>query len=426
MINRRRFLIGSGAAAAALVIAQPRTHAGGYSPYFARLNSVLRAQGIDRPVLLIDMDRLDRNIDRVMQSVSTGTPSNYRVVVKSVPAPGLVDYIATRSGTASSMVFHRPFLEAITRLRPRDDILLGKPLPVAAVARFYDRPAGEFDPARQLQWLVDTPERLNQYLHLAQVRGLKLRINLEIDVGLHRGGFADPQALRPVLTTIADNPDHLTFSGFMGYDAHVSALPSLLAHVEIGRVKARYADCIELLKSQFPQLAQGPLTFNGAGSPTFRNYEQDSPLNDISVGSALLKPSHYDLPLLADFEPCAYIASPVLKRHPSTGVPTLEWLAGPMELWDANCADTLFIYGGNWLAQPESPLGVRRADIYRSSNQEGYYAAKGVKLAVDDCLFLRPTQSEAVLLQFGELLGIRGDHIERRWSVLPPEIGRGT
>jgi D-serine deaminase-like pyridoxal phosphate-dependent protein len=89
-----------------------------------------------------------------------------------------------------------------------------------------------------------------------------------------------------------------------------------------------------------------------------------------------------------------------------------------MTIWDRNTADRLFIYGGNWLADPISPAGVERAGLYASSNQEGYHAAKGVRLAVDDFLFLRPTQSEAVLLQFGDLVAIRGERIEQRWPVL--------
>jgi D-serine deaminase-like pyridoxal phosphate-dependent protein len=330
----------------------------------------------------------------------------------------LVDYIATRAGTNSGMVFHRPFIQEMARLRPQSDLLLGKPMPVAAVTTFYDRHQGQFDPSRQLQWLVDSPARLAQYLELAQGRRLRLRVNLEIDVGLHRGGFADQAALAGALATIAAHPEQLDFSGFMGYDAHIMGLPGLLASGEIPKVKTRYAAFVDTLRRQFPQLAQGPLTFNGAGSPTFRNYETDSPLNDISVGTALLKPSHYDLPILDDFEPSAFIATPVIKRGASMGVPTLEWLRGPLGLWDRNTADMLFTYGGNWLAEPVSPAGVQRAGIYASSNQEGYYAARDVQLAVDDFFFLRPTQSEAVLLQFGDLVGVRGGRIEQRWPVL--------
>jgi D-serine deaminase-like pyridoxal phosphate-dependent protein len=417
MVTRRNLLLG-GAAVAALAWARPRECRDGHSAYFASLNAILRANGIDCPVLLIDLDRLDRNIDRVVASVTRGSPRNYRVVVKSVPSPGLVDYIATRAKTDSGMVFHRPFIEDLARLRPRSDLLLGKPMPVAAAAAFYERHRGAFDPSRQLQWLIDSEARLAQYLQLAQGRGLKLRINLEIDVGLHRGGFADPTALAGALQAIASHPEALSFAGFMGYDAHVAGLPGFLAGSEIPKVKARYAAFVDTLRRRFPQLAQAPLCFNGAGSPTFRNYETDSPLNDISVGSALLKPSHYDLTSLADFEPAAFIATPILKRQPSTGVPTLEWLAGPISAWDGNRADTLFAYGGNWLAEPVSPPGAQRIGIYASSNQEGYSVARGVPLACDDFLFLRPTQSEAVLLQFGDIVGIRDDRIERYWPVL--------
>jgi D-serine deaminase-like pyridoxal phosphate-dependent protein len=417
MVSRRTLLIGA-AAAAALVWARPREFSGGHSNYFAKLNAALRRQGIDRPILLIDLDRLDRNIERLRKSLGTGTPRNYRIVAKSLPSPGLIDYIATRAATDSVMVFHRPFIEEVARRRPQADLLLGKPMPVAAAASFYEHHRGRFDPARQLQWLIDSDARLAQYLQLAQGRGLKLRVNLEIDVGLHRGGYAGPDALVAALDTIAAHPDHLDFSGFMGYDAHLMGLPGFLASGEIPRVKSRYKACIDLLHNRFPRLAQGPLTFNGAGSPSFRFYESDTTLNDISVGSALMKPSHYDLPMLSDFEPSAFIAAPVLKRHSSTGIPTLEWLAEPMTIWDRNTADRLFIYGGNWLADPISPAGVERAGLYASSNQEGYHAAKDTRLAVDDFLFLRPTQSEAVLLQFGDLVAIRGERIEQRWPVL--------
>ena len=37
------------------------------------------------------------------------------------------------------------------------DILLGKPLPVRSAQLFYQQHSGPFDPAKQLQWLIDTP-----------------------------------------------------------------------------------------------------------------------------------------------------------------------------------------------------------------------------------------------------------------------------
>ncbi len=420
MVTRRAVLLGGGAALVAGAAAtRPPDRGGPYPEYFAKLNRTLRKEGIDRPVLVIDMDRLDRNIDRVSKSVAIEPAKTYRIVVKSIPSPGLVSYVSQRADTRALMLFHRPFLQAMASLRPDADILLGKPMPVAAVATFYAAPRGPFDPSRQLQWLIDTEDRLMQYLQLAKAQGLKMRVNLELDVGLRRGGFGDPRALARPLQIIGDNPQQFEFAGFMGYDAHLMALPALLVDGELAKVKARYVACVDLLKMQFPRLAAGRMTFNGAGSPTFRYYERDAVVNDLSAGTCLMKPTHYDLPILQDFEPSAFIATPVLKRLLGANLPVLGWMGPLMRAWDPNVAQTYFGYGGNWMAQCEAPPGVTPSASYQSSNQQGYSASASVTMAVDDFLFLRPIQSEAVLLQFGDLLAVRGDQLVERWPVLP-------
>ena len=419
MVSRRSFLLGGAALATTVVIAKPDDKGGAYDEYFAQLNRTLRANAIDHPVLVIDLDRLDRNIDRVIQSAAIAPAKTYRVVVKSVPSPQLVDYIAERANSQALMCFHRPFIEAMAKLRPKADILIGKPMPVSAARHFYANHQGPFDPATQLQWLIDTEARLAQYLAMAKELGIKLRINLELDVGLRRGGFGSPEALQGVLTSISVNPEHLQFAGFMGYDAHLMGLPGFLAQRELPQVKARYAACKDYLAKQFPQLMNDQLCFNGAGSPTFRYYEGDPLINDISAGSCLMKPTHYDLPILDEYEPSAFIASPVLKRLQGGRVPALGWAAPLIRAWDPNQAQIYFAYSGNWLAETDSPAGLQPNGIYISSNQQGYNASNSVTIGIDDFIFLRPTQSEAVLLQFGDLVAVRGEQIVARWPVLP-------
>ncbi|MBA5636004.1 alanine racemase [Duganella sp. LX20W] len=419
MVTRRTFLAAGGAAAvAAAAIARPHDEGGPYPAYFAAMNRTLRAQRIDRPVLVIDMDRLDRNIARVRQSAAVAPAKTYRIVVKSLPSPALIDYVAKAAGTNAFMVFHRPFLNAMAALRPDADILLGKPMPVDAARHFYADLQGAFKPERQLQWLIDTNARLAQYQQLARELGVKMRINFELDVGLHRGGFDDHGAMTQALATIAADPQHLEFAGFMGYDAHLMGLPAFLAEREFPKVRARYQGFVDLLKASQPAMAAKPLCLNGAGSPTFRLYEGDALLNDLSAGTCLMKPSHYDLPTLAEFEPSAFIATPVLKRLAHTRLPSLEWTAPLLEGWNPNMAQTYFIYSGNWLAEPEAPPGLHPHFAYVSSNQQGLNGSAKVPLEVDDFVFLRPLQSEAVLLQFGDLLALRGDKVAARWPVL--------
>jgi D-serine deaminase-like pyridoxal phosphate-dependent protein len=411
-------MTGAGAALVAGIAARPGDSGGAYSEYFARLNRTLRRLQIGTPTLVIDLDRLDRNIERVRWSIGAPPLKRYRVVDKSLPSLPLLDYVSMKAGTNAFMSFHLPFLSALVNDRPDADVLLGKPMPIDAARRFYRDLRSGFEPARQLRWLIDSHPRLLQYQSLARGLGATLQVSLEIDVGLHRGGFAPDGSFVAALKTIAEDPEHLRFSGFMGYDAQVAELPGILADREATAVRARYESFVAVVHQHYPALLSEPVTFNGAGSMTFRNYEGQSVLNDVSAGSCLLKPAHFDLPSLEKFEPAAFIATPVLKRLTHTRLPELEWASALIESWDPNRAQTYFLYGGNWLAQFESPPGLIPVGPYTSSNQQGVSASSSVSIDVDDFVFLRPMQSEAVLLQFGDLLVLRGETLVDRWPVL--------
>lgn len=421
-MKRRSFVLGGLGAGGLLAAAwlRPADRGQPHTEYFQALNRELQDHGPMRPTLLVDLDRLDQNIDVVRQFLAR-SGKQLRLVEKSLPAPQLLRYIGERLDTQRLMSFHQPFLNQDARLFPRADILVGKPLPVRSAQLFYQQHQGEFDPAQQLQWLIDTPERLQQYAALAQGLGARLRINIELDVGLHRGGVSDMQTLRALLQLIADNPQHLLFSGFMGYDPFVGMnLPSVLGSQDqlLAKAMALYQSYVDFTRQQFPALWRDDLTLNTAGSPSYRAHEQETLSNEVALGSGLLKPSHFDLPSLAEHVPALYIATPVLKRTGPLRLPVLDetsrWIAG----WDVNRRETFFIYGGNWQADPVSPAGLQLSGLFgRSSNQELLNGSPKVGLQVDDLVFLRPTQSEAVLLQFGDLLAVRDGRIVERWPV---------
>ncbi|WP_280367596.1 DSD1 family PLP-dependent enzyme [Pseudomonas sp. BN411] len=391
-----------------------------YSEYFARLNRELKAFGPMRPVMLIDLDRLDHNIDVVMQSVRRACKA-LRLVEKSLPSPQLLDYIAKRAGTRRLMSFHQPFLNHDAERFPDADLLLGKPLPVRSAQEFYQNHRGPFDPATQLQWLLDTPERLQQYLALAQGLNTRLRINIELDVGLHRGGVQDKSTLGRMLTLIGANPQHLEFAGFMGYDPFVGmGVPGILGSPEelFTKVMTLYDGFVDYARTQHAALWKPGLTLNTAGSPSYRMHENERTSSEVSVGSALVKPTHYDLPSLVDHQPAAFIATPVLKSTGAVKIPALDGKSALFSWWDPNQRETYFIYGGNWMAELESPSGLRFNGLYgRSSNQEMVNGSSAIGLGVDDQVFLRPTQSESVLLQFGDLLAVRDGRIVETWPV---------
>ncbi len=421
-MNRRHFLFASAAAGTGAIFALKPSDAGAsYTPYFAALNSTLRHEGPAKPSLLIDLDILDHNIGQLLREIPT--KAGYRIAVKSLPSPTLVEYVMQKTNTNRLMVFHQPFLNHIASSLPYTDVLMGKPMPVNAAARFYQLlPAdSRFNTKQQLQWLIDTKERAQQYLSLAKRLNTLMQINIEIDVGLHRGGVKTIEELDEIMVIILNNPKYLRFSGFMGYDPQVVKFPEFIKTVDQAyrESQALYRNFINHVTSTYSQIDVSQLCLNGAGSPTLPVHGEDTVLNDVTAGSCLVKPIQFDIPQLAPFKPAAFIATPILKKLTDTRIPGLEDFSSLLSRWDPNRQQTLFIYGGKWKAEYLSPAGLIGNAIYgTSTNQMMVNCSLKANVDVDDYVFLRPEQSEFVFLQFGELIITRGDHIVNRWTTL--------
>ena len=424
-LRRRRFIAAAGLGAAGLLALKPAAKGAPHNAAFMRMSQALKDAGIATPTLIIDRQLLRQNVAQVIAHI--GGKVDLRLVVKSLPARSLIDEIGTITHSRKMMLFSLPQL--LTMAHGDAQILLGKPMPVAAVARFYQRNdthVDGFDAARQLQWLVDTPQRLAQYRDLARAQQLTMQLNFEIDVGLHRGGIPDLQTLHEMLSLLQSEP-RLQWSGMMGYDAHVAKIPDLpglqkKAHEHAHQTYTNFAEAaLSALRNSTGHIPPAHPCFNAAGSPTYRLYDGSGIENEVSVGSAMVKASDFDLPGLADLQPAVFIATPVIKVTDRFRMPYgVEWVGDVARGWDVNQNKGVFIYGGNWLADPVSPAGLSTSGLYgTSSNQQLLLESGQQQLQVDDYVFFRPRQSEAVLQQFGDIAVYEQGKIIDLWPVFP-------
>lgn len=386
--------------------------------YFEKLNDSLKNYERAIPFLIVDLDLVDRNIEIFRNNLKAG--AKFRIVVKSLPSPELLSYIMDKMDSHELMIFHQPFLTDLSiSLDEKADVLIGKPMPINTASYYYQhlpKTENNFNPYQQIQWLVDTKSRILEYIELAKQLGQKLRLNLEIDVGLHRGGFDSLSLLTEALELIQSNQEHVTLSGLMGYDPHIVKIPSLLRSQKksLGTSNGFYTSCKSLIHEKFPTLWNEQLTFNGAGSPTLELHQDaSSPLNDIAAGSCFVKPTTFDIPSLSKYVPASFIATPVLKKLSGTTIPGLEKFKALFK------PQSFFIYGGYWKAEYVYPFGVKANSLFgESTNQTMVNTPKNVKLEVDDFVFLRPHQSEFVFLQFGKILVTRSGAIIDSWELL--------
>jgi D-serine deaminase-like pyridoxal phosphate-dependent protein len=143
-------------------------------------------------------------------------------------------------------------------------------------------------------------------------------------------------------------------------------------------------------------------------------------MNDLSAGSALMKPTDFDTFHLTDAQPSLFIATPVLKRYDSVVLPGAEPSAardsalGKERATPPDGRKLYYLYGGYWMAKFVSPGDVGDPP-YHSTNQEPMVST--ADLHVDDWVFLRPTQSEHVMLQFGDLRVVQNGAFVDTWPV---------
>jgi D-serine deaminase-like pyridoxal phosphate-dependent protein len=383
--------------------------AGGHDAYFAGLQAALKRAGVAQPTLVIDRQRLDANIAAVRASLAPTTPG-LRVVSKSLPAPALLSAVLAGTGSTRLMVFNGVMLDEMLACHPDLDVLLGRPLPAAQVADFVHRHANSPAPAARPQWLADSAHRLAQYAEIARANQTPMRINLEIDVGMHRGGLPDLETLARAIDLVKAEP-LLQVTGLMGYDAHVpgAAAPD----AELARVTRRYGAAVALLAEKLGDVSR--MTLNTAGSPTYALHLDDPHASEVSIGSAFVKPTHFDLPTLKHLQPAAFVAQPVLKVMDPALFPRREGLTAALNALDPNSRRGFFLYGGYGDARPVSPPGLRFSAIY--GGRAMLAGSAKVELAQDDFVFMRPTESEGVFLQFGDIAVYDGREIGAWWPT---------
>lgn len=416
---KRRHLLGLGALGLLGGWAlRPTDRGREHDAYFAALNRHLQRDGDGLPTLLLDLDRLDANAD--LLAARLGGRLQLRLVAKSLASIGLLEYLAKRLQTQRFMVFHQPQLNRLARSFAQADLLLGKPMPVAAALNFYRQLPHhlDFDPDRQVTWLIDSQQRLMEYAELAKALRRPLRIALEIDIGLKRGGFGTPQALAEAMQQLRHLPA-LTLQGLMGYDAHVAHNPPWQGQLQALRdADARYRQFISSAQT-FTELWPAEPLLNGGGSLTYRLHaQQQTSLNEVAVGSALLKPAAFDTALLDEHQPALWIASPVLKALDGA-LPYAQSLQPLLKAWNPNRQHAYYLYGGRWPAQPVSPAGLDYDKLYgRSANQERLIGSATTQLTDRDWVFLRPAISEGLLDDFSELRLLRRGQLVGRWGTI--------
>lgn len=397
---------------------------------FEAWNRELRDKAPGREVALVDLDAVEHNLKVV--NARLGSRFALRLVAKSLPSIRLLEHMMVTACTNRVMAFSEGMIgDLLCRFRSDVDILLGRPATADAAARIFAaldaRFAGDSNPAASVRWLVDTPERMAAYRELADQRGATIRVAVEIDVGLRRGGARNEEELLAMLSII-DGSSRLQLAGFMGYDGHVYLAPE---GTEFAEVQARYADFVRAGSEAFPALFEGSPVFNGGGSRSYHRYTDDleTPVDEIAMGSAFFYPHNFaDLPE-TDLRRAAFLASPVLKRIDPAELPFAPGLLPGMAQTNPDFEVSFYVVGGGFPAVQSFPEGLMENPISPGpagvnnllSNQAQWLGSRAVPLQVGDFVFYHPWEGDGVRW-LSRLDVFRNGELVDQWSTFQPGI----
>ena len=402
---------------------------------FREWNDALRAAAAGRESAFVDLNAVDHNLKLVGERL--GSRIGLRLCAKSLPSIKLLEYMMVAACTNRIMAFSEGMTrDLLLHFDSEVDILLGRPATVEALARTFatlDDARSTPNPTGTVRWLVDTPERMQQFSEFAAARRERINVSVEIDVGLRRGGARNVDQLITMLGTI-DASAFLNFTGFMGYEGHVPFVPAdrSTPDDEFAAVQRRYAEFVIAGREAFPALFEGSLVYNSGGSRTYHYYtnDLDSPVNEVALGSAFFYPNNFhNLPETA-LRTATFFATPVLKRldpaetYPDPNLlPDLAADQPDYEVWYTMVSGGFpgdLHYPPGLVNSPTSSGDPSRI-VNMMPNQGRWMGAKDVPLQEGDFIFYQPWEADAVRwLAFLDVF--RGGELVDQWPTFQPGI----
>lgn len=286
------------------------------------------------PSFWVDMDALDRNLDRVVNAARSANKT-VRIATKSIRVPYLIRYLRERGqGVLKGLMCYTAAEAVSLAALGEDDLLIAYPCVDAedlkALAKLHAS-------GKKISLVIDEPAHLEAIEAALSVDSV-LPVCLDVDMS-YRVGSRHLGVRRSPLTSLERFQDmvHRTIAcdrvklvGVMGYEAQIAGLNDkspfhffmnylaralkALSHHDVER---RRAAMVTWLKEKGVALE----FFNGGGSGSLSASAYDASLTEVAVGSGFLQSHLFDYFRENRNEAAAFIALRVT-RIPDRGFVT--------------------------------------------------------------------------------------------------------
>lgn len=355
--------------------------------------TLISADSIDSPALLVYPERIRQNIQLALQMV--GDVSRLRPHVKTHKSKAITA-LQQQAGIQKfkcATIAEAAMLAECTAA----DVLLAYPIQGPKVNRLLD--LIKQYPDTHFSTLVDAIESAGTLAEAATAAGLVVDVFIDLDLGMGRTGIK-PGAEALTLYRFVSDEAGLRCRGFHGYDGHIR-------DYELATRKARCDASFALIQTMIAELQQGDQakpTLVMGGSPTFPVYA-DYDKVECSPGTFVLWDKGYqDLLPEQGFLPAAVILTRVIS------IPSANHLCldlGYKAVSSENALENRFVFLNasdlTAVGQSEEHLVVRHEE--------------GRAYAIGDVLYALPVHVCPTVALYDKLYVINEGQYTASWSV---------
>lgn len=359
---------------------------------------------LDTPCLLVDLDRLERNIQRWQAEIAAhGVSLRPHIKTHKVPELALAQLEAGAKGIAAAKVSEA---EVFAAHGCRDIVIA---YPVIGIPK-WERIAALAAGGTAVTVNVDSDVAAVGLSTAAAARGVTVRVQIEIDTGFHRCGFdpTDLEGIKHLAGSILALPglelDGITTHRGVFFDG-ADALSIDQAGRSEGELMVSLADDLRAAGHPIPQVTAG-------GTITGRAVAGVRGITEVRAGTYVFN----DLMQLgfgsAREEELALTVLCTVVSHESRGRATID---GGSKTFSG---DRGFVGGSSTKDDGLARAVGRDVVLERMSEEHGMTRIGDDSVAVGEKIAFVPMHACTCVNLSDELVGIRNGHVERVWPVL--------
>ena len=336
----------------------------------------MRVQDVPTPALVIDLDRLDHNID-AMAAVRPG--GALRSHVKAHKSTALARHLAERSGSTAFCCATVREMVGMAVAGLGDDLLLANE--TIDVGRLTHLASTAADHGARVTIAIDSAETLDAVIAARDAGPLDVLI--DVNVGLPRCGVAPERA-----GALADaaRAAGIEVRGVMGYEGHVVGNPDRTWRSE------QVAISMELLRRAHADVGGDITSAGGTGT-----YDLHTWAGEVQAGSYLLMDTHY-AQLGLPFEQALSVVATVVSANVDAGYVVAD--AG------------LKAFG----MDHGEPTAVGHT-LFFTSDEHATIVPGDPGLVVGDRVTLWPAHVDPTMSQHERAYVVQGDEVVDTWAI---------